>query len=351
MSYELKAPSKDTADLLAAFFRENPHAFGDIAQKIDFADISSYQPDTIGVIGYKIGFTQSEFIGPYVLPDVPCGHNEEGSYQEWDKDAFFVADDVVGIRGQVKSADAAVGWKKVSLDVHGRKTEIDPREIRAAAVAGVNLVEGRYRIPQSKVELWKEYQKAVLMTTTGSYASGSHYQSLSGTGQWTHASSDPLNEVWDKIEFVRSQIGKRPTTLWLGPKPGKALTLHPTLRALVAYGASKGAPAAPLTLETLALIFKLQVVQGDAIVKLGLEGSVGFTDCWGDNAGLTFNGPADVQSPKFGMCAVSEDYPKVIDYRNEDGAAEGAMGIKYLDCYLPVATMKSAGYWWADVSA
>lgn len=349
---QLMAPSRDTAEVLAAFFRENPHAFGDIAAKVNFAgDLSSYQPDTLGTMGYSIGFTQSEFIGGYVLPDVPCGPNEEGSYQEWDKDAFFVSDDVVPIRGSVRSADSANGWNKVTLRVHGRKTEIDPREIRAAAAAGVNLVENRYRLPQSKVELWKEYQKALLVTTTTSYASASHYQTLSGTGQWTHASSDPLNEVWDKIEFVRSQIGKRPTTLWLGPKPGKALTLHPTLRALIAYGASKGAPAAPLALETLALMFKLQVVQGDAVVKLGMEPTTGFTDVWGDNAGLSFNGPADVTSPKFGMCAVSDDYPKVIDYRNEDAGGEGSLGIKYLDCYEVVATMKAAGYWWADVSA
>jgi len=356
----LRPVTKDTAELLDAFISQYPHnplselarrASGD-AERVSFAgDLSSWQPDTVGVMDAKIGFEQSEFIGQYLLPDVPCGANEEGSYQKFDKDAFYVSDDVVTVNGSVRGTDQASGFTKVELKVHGRKATIDPREIRAAAFIGANIVEQRFSIPRSKVELWKEYQKALLFTTYTNYADSNSYSTLSGATQWTHASSDPLTAIWDKIEYIRSQIGKRPRAFWCGPKPGKALSLHPILRALIQYGADKNAPAAPIALETMALIFKLAVYQGDAIVKLSMNPGVGFTDCWGDNAGLTFTGPANVVSPKFGLCAVSVDYPKVIDFFDEDASGEGSLGVKYLDAYNPVVSMPSAGYLWMDVTA
>lgn len=319
--------------------------------RVTAAALSNYQPSTRAALPGGVGYSQSPFIATTLLPEVLASPDglEQASYPTWGKEAFFVADDIVAISAQPKATDLAVSWTNTTLDVHAKEAAIDEREMAAANAVNINIVSQKTELCRTQVETRREYLGANLLTTTSNYASSSHYETLGGTGQWSHASSAPIAAIINKAEFIRSTIGRRPNFLWLSPTAFKALRFHASITDLIKYTGQKGSPGAPASIETLAALFNMNVVVGDAVYTSSMGGA--FSDVWNDCAGLVYVESPDIVSPKFGMCLTSAGYPQVMQYRDDKRGARGSEVVRYIDAYKFVVALSSAGYLWSDVTA
>lgn len=314
------------------------------------ASLSNYQPSTVSTMG-GIGYMQSGFIGSELLPEIiasPDGQ-EQASYPVFGKEFFFSADDVIAVSGAVKRSDLALTWTSETLDVHGKQAYVDAREQRAASAVGIDIAAQKVDLVRTQVQTRKEALAAALLTATASYASASYYATLSGTTQWSHASSTPLTVIEAKKEVIRAAIGVRPNALWLSPTAYAALRFNPQIIGIVNGGATKQNPAAPVGADVLAAIFGLNVFVGDAIQTTTVGGAS--SDIWSDAAGLLYVGGNDLMSPKFGATFTAGGYPKVDSYRDETQGAEGSDVYRYSEAYKHIVTLNTAGFLWLDVTA
>lgn len=314
------------------------------------ASLSNYQPSTVSTMG-GVGYMQSGFIGSQLLPEViasPDGQ-EQASFPVFGKEMFFSADDVVAVSGAVKRSDLAITWTTAKLDVHAKEAYLDAREQRAAQAVGIDIAAQKVALARTQVETRKEVLAATLLTTTANYASATYYGTLSGTTQWSHASSAPLTAIEAKKEVVRAAIGVRPNVLWLSPTAYAALRFNAQIIGIVNGGSTKANPGAPVGADVLAAILGLNIFVGDAVKTTTVGGAS--SDVWNDCAGLLYVGGNDLMSPKFGATFTAGGFPKVVNFRDETQGAEGSEVYRYADCYAHIVTLNTAGYLWSDVTA
>ncbi len=214
----------------------------------------------------------------------------------------------------------------------------------AAAVPGIDLISLAVRRVQNVMALERESIAAGLARNAASYAA-SNKETLSGTSQWSHASSDPFTDIMDGKEVIRSQIGIRPNVLTLAPKPLTALRTHP--KVLDRLSTASDRP--PATLQQLQALFELEsIVEGAAVYHDGAA----FQDVWGKDAILAYTTPASMQdmgSPNYGYTYQLSNYPEV-----EEGYFDPNSNTWYYptkDAYQPVLVGASAGFLFKDAVA
>lgn len=214
----------------------------------------------------------------------------------------------------------------------------------AEAVPGIDLASTAVRRVQNIMALEREHKAATLARDAAKYAA-SNKKTLSGTGQWSNAASDPFTDINDAREAIRSQTGERPNVLALGPKVLTALRSHPKILDRLSTASDRP----PATIQQLQALFELQqIVEGEAVYNDGTQ----FQDVWGKDAILAFTTPASMQemgSPNFGYTYQLQDYPVV-----EEGYLDRNSNTWYYptaDAVQPVFTGPSAGFLIKDAVA
>lgn len=214
----------------------------------------------------------------------------------------------------------------------------------AEAVPGIDLASTAVRRVQNIMALERENKAATLARDDTKYAA-SNKVTLSGTSQWSDATSDPFTDINDAREAIRSQTGERPTALALGPKVLTALRSHPKILDRLSTASDRP----PATIQQLQALFELQqIVEGEAVYHDGTQ----FRDVWGNDAILAFTQPASMQemgSPNFGYTYQLQDYPVV-----EEGYLDRNTNTWYYptsDAVQPVFTGPSAGFIFKNAAA
>ena len=214
----------------------------------------------------------------------------------------------------------------------------------ARAVPGFDLQSNAVRRVQNVMALEREHMAATLARDAARYDSANK-ETLSGTSQWSHASSDPFTDIMDAKEVIRSKTGERHTVLALGPKVLTALRAHP--KVLDRLSTATDRP--PATLQQLQALFELQqIVEGEAVYHDGTQ----FQDVWGKDAILAFTIPASMQemgSPNYGYTYQLTGRPQV-----EEGYFDANTNTWYYptsDAYQPVFAGPSAGFIFKDAAA
>ncbi len=221
-----------------------------------------------------------------------------------------------------------------------------PAEVdeEARAVPGIDLQSNAVRRVQNVMALEREHMAATLARDATKYDTANK-ETLSGTSQWSHASSDPFTDIMDAKEVIRSKTGERPTVLALGPKVLTALRVHP--KVLDRLSTATDRP--PATLQQLQALFELQqIVEGEAVYHDGTQ----FQDVWGKDAILAFTTPASMQemgSPNYGYTYQLAGRPQV-----EEGYFDENTNTWYYptsDAYQPVFAGPAAGFLFKDAAA
>lgn len=214
-----------------------------------------------------------------------------------------------------------------------------PNELQEEASngPGIDLSSNAVRRVQNTMALEREKMAADLARNTARYAA-SNKETLSGTSQWTHASSDPFTDIMDAKEVIRSKTGERPNVMTLGPKVLTALRTHP--KVLDRLSTASDRP--PATLQQLQALFELQqIVEGEAVYHDGTQ----FQDVWGKDAILAYTTPAslaEMGSPSYGYTYQLEGRP-VVEEGYEDRNANSWVN-PVADARQPHLAGASAGF-------
>lgn len=244
-----------------------------------------------------------------------------------------------------KRVQFGYGSENFSLVDHRLEGSV-PVELQdeAQAVPGIDLGANAVRRVQNIMALEREKQAADLARNAALYDSANK-ATLSGTSQWSHASSDPFTAINNAREAIRSKTGERPNVLTLGPKVLTALRSNPAVMARLNIVNDK-TPASILQLQAL---FELdQIIEGQAIYHTGTA----FADVWGADAILAYATPASMQemgSPNFGYTYQLQDRPTVEEAYF--GANENTWYYPVSDAYQPVLTGPSAGFLFTAAAA
>lgn len=292
------------------------------------------------------GFKQAEFVGSALFPTVPVGQRG-GKVLSFSTEDFKLYSTQRAPGSNTKRVQYGHSSISYSLEDHGLEGVV-PEELmqEASAVPGIDLARVAIMKTQRIIGMRLEKAQADLAQTSGNYTV-SNTAALSGTDQWSHASSDPAGKIEAAKEFVRSKIGLRPNVMVMGPAVFTALMNNPQVRDRLKYTTTQS-----LTTDMLAAWFGFRrVLVGDGVYNAS-DASSDFTDIWGKNVIIAYtdmSGLADMGVPTFGYTYQLSGYPIVETPYQERNAKSWIYPVT--DVVAPVIAGNAAAYLYTTVVA
>lgn len=289
------------------------------------------------------GYSNADFVAENLFPIVGVV-KEAGKVPTFGKDAFKIVATERAIRGNSnKIAPETRSTVDYACVEHDAVYPADYREIQEDILDLQKYAAFR---AQAAVKLRCEKICADLALDAANYAS-TNKVTLSGTTQWTHASSLPIAAVRTACEAVRTQTGKRPNVMILGALAFLALQDHATITDRIKYS-----QLGVVTTELLAQIFGLKkVIVGDGVYSNDAMTAV--YDIWGDNAVLAYVPEASgemrsIYEPSYGYTLQKTGMPEVDTYLDEGGKITN---VRSTDIFIPKIVGADAGYLIKDTNA
>lgn len=290
------------------------------------------------------GYSNEMYIADKLFPIVNSP-KESGKIILFGKEHFLIYDTERALRaGSNFMKPSARTTSSFVLDEHDLAYPVDRRELKEDLL---NLEESGTLLVTEGLALKKEVVAATLATTTTTYASGNS-ATLSGAGQFSHASSTPLVTIENAIETVRAKIGRRPNTIVMGPTTYKALRFNASILDLIKYS-ERGVVTKEL-LGALVNIKPENIHIGEA-VKSDTAGT--FSDVWGDCFILAYipETPQEQRSlyvPSFAYTVAMAGYPQIDTFDTEGGKVHN---IRNTDFWKHFVVGSDAGYLMLDCVA
>ena len=284
-----------------------------------------------------LGFVHPEHIGMQLFPRVPVMVSG-GKVIEFDKSAFRLYNTSRAPGTAFKRVQFGYQGQPYALENHGLEAPV-PREHQreAGVVPGIDLatraVNGVMRINS----LILEKAQADLARDDTKY-DANHKNTLSGTDQWNdYSNSNPITDVNDAKEAIRSTTGVYPNTIEIPATVMKILTEHPKIVEKIKYS-ERGI----VTAEILAAVFDIpKVIVGKAIAFDDADASI---DVWGKDVVLAYvpDNPSGMEEPSFAYTYVMEGHPNVEVPYWEDSTKSWIYGVGYERA--PVLTGMVSGF-------
>ncbi len=228
---------------------------------------------SVALTNYAKAFRQNGLLSDVIAPRVPVGRQTD-LYHIWDR-----ADQMLNFQSERAAGDPAQKVRRtVSSDSynctsHALQAPL-PDESRAnAEQAGLgNMVseQGRVTFLQKKILLDKEYRLVSKMTTV----LVTNNDTLSGTDQWSHASSKPAVYV-EKAKKIIRRCGVRANLMVIGEAVYQALRTHATVLEQFKY-VQKGSIGVP----ELAAYFDIPRLEVAEAVKVTADANVTASTVW-----------------------------------------------------------------------
>lgn len=252
-------------------------------------------------IGYKN--PEADLIADQVLPRVPTA--KKFVYTKYDAaQGYTIPNTLVGRKSEPTMVDfggTAINDECVDYGLD----DLVPND----EIAAWEAMTERGMIPNPKAvstmllthltTLDREIRVANLVFANASYPSANK-ATLSGTSQWSHASSDPVDAILAALDVPLV----RPNTLVLGRPTWTKLRQHSKIvQAIVKQGVSGGM----VSRQAVADLFELdQIVIGSAFYNTAKKGqSPTYSRAWGKHAALLYVSAtaAQMMQPTFGFTA------------------------------------------------
>lgn len=230
-----------------------------------------------------------------------------------------------------------------ALTEHDATYPVDYREVEEDLL---NSEQFAAFMAQSAIMLKHEKACAELACNADNYPSGNKV-TLSGTTQFTHASSHPITTVRTAIEAIRGKIAKRPNTMIIGAQSFKALQDHADITDRIKYS-----QLGVVTPDLLKSLFGIQNIYIADAVYTTDDGVV--TDVFGDNIILAYvpEQKSDVNrsvfEPAFGYTLRKKLMPEADKWDEEGGKVHL---VRVTDNYAVKIVGADAGYLISDTNA
>lgn len=235
------------------------------------------------------GYSNQEFVGNRLFPIVPVAQRG-GTIIQFGKEQFILRETARAPGGNMAKANFQYTGTPYALKQHALSGSV-PIELMedAAAVPGIDLGKIAVNNVMEIIGLRLEVEQATLALNAANYAA-SNKATLSGTSQWSHASSNPAQAIRNAREAIRSLVGRYPNLLTLSAKAYAALQENTSILDRFKYTSRDS-----ITTDMLAKLFDVdEVVVGKAVYMNPATGT--FADVWGKDAVLSFSAPASLAS-------------------------------------------------------
>jgi len=286
-----------------------------------------------------LGYKNAAMVASALFPRVGID-KEAGKIPVFGKEAFKEYNTYRALRGNsnIMPVDAE-STIPVVLDEHDLAYPIDKREKADSTFDRQKIALNRV---QGAMALRHEIQCALIACTAGSYGA-SNKVTLSGTTQFSHASSTPITVVETAKNAISAAIGLEPNTMVMGGSVFNILKQHSTLLDRIKYS-MKGV----LTLDLMKEIFGIPNISvGDAIksTDAGVLSKV-----WSDFVVLAYvaQGSESEEEPSYGYDLSLKGYPQTDTYLEQGGKVEM---VRNTDIHKPVMVGADAGYLISDALA
>lgn len=257
----------------------------------------SYRPDPQRT-GISLAYTNRELIADQVLPRVPVAQ-----YQfAWNRfnlgDRFTLPDTIMGRSAEANTVQFGVTRETGMIEDHGLGCYTPEVDVEEGALIGYSPLDNNALMLTELLLLRHEKSVADQVFSLNTYPS-TQRATLSGTDQFSHASSTPYDTIMNALESVLM----RPNVIVLN-RPGLVkLRKHPQITAMLATTGSgnsetTNAAGPPVTNQQLADLFEVdRVIAGSAFVNTAGFGETPVMGrCWGNHMAMLHINP-NVASP------------------------------------------------------
>lgn len=173
----------------------------------------------------SVGYKNLKYISDELFPEVPVTKQSD-KYNIYDPtmDEFLVEGDIRAPGTDARVTDMALSRDQYYAKEHALAAPITDEE-RANQDVGVNLEMRKTKFLTGKILLGQEKQVVDQITASGALPGAT----LSGTGQWSHTSSDPQAAVDAQKTTIIKAVAQVPNTLALGYDVYEKVRRHPAV--------------------------------------------------------------------------------------------------------------------------
>lgn len=333
-----------------------PSGILDEETRAQFASPGQYRPTTRAMFPAGLGYVQAPYIGSLVLPEwesTPVGGRpkNQASYPVTGTERYEINDKPLAPGAEPDSVDIVVSFATITLEEYGGTVMVTDLERDEAAgnLANLDLDTYKLGVVQTQTETLKEKHQATAVKTTGNYASGTYYTTLSGSTQWSHASGTMIDDVAGRKRTVAKGCFEEADLLWLSPDAFTAARKNAQVLAAVQYGGDKIAPGTMVPPATLVALFNMNIAIGGARNATTPGGTP--SEIWGQDAGIVCTGNGQLLGVRFGVTGGSQAYPYQATERKALVAGRGGDKSIYTDAWKTKIVKSTAGFLWVNASA
>lgn len=258
------------------------------------------------------GYSQTELIGSLVLPEVTENQNNF-TVPVYGKDFFKVAQTLRAPGADpAKTSTEAITTIKLGLDEYSLYDTIDRLELEDGDVNKLKV----YKTKMVMQQILNGREKAIAdaVNTYANYTATTNKSTLATTTQWSHADSDPYQQIMDAKASVGKMTGVVPNQLTLGAEAWASLYSNIKLGVRLT-----NARVGIVTKEVIATFLGLDAINvGSAINRTNGANSY----IWGDNAVLHYTpkvATPNKYEPAFGYSFKRAGNPRVVESTNTFG--------------------------------
>lgn len=285
------------------------------------------------------GFTQSEFIGDALFPQVAVPLRA-GNIITFGKEDFMLYGTQRAPGESTKRVTFGYSGSPYALVDYSLEGTV-PIELVQESQNGPGIDQAAMAIRKVAriMRLRLEKAQADLARNAATYAANNK-TTLSGTSQWSDFSgtSNPIKLIETAKEAVRAAVGVRPNTVVMGAAVMAQLRQHPIVVDRMKYTGRDVA-----TTDILASLFGVdRVLVGDGI--FASDAGV-FSDIWGKDVVVAYTTPAsmaDMGAPSYGYTYNLNGYPVAEESYYDRNTKSWVYPVTRAEA--PVIASASAGY-------
>lgn len=306
-------------------------------------------PINTSLTAIALSYRNEQLIADAVLPRVGVA-TDAFKYFKFNRDeAFTVPDTKIGRKSEANMIEFGGTEVTDSTVDFGLKDAVPIKDLANAEGTPFDPL-GQASLNLSRLVLLdREVRAAAVVFGAGNYAAANK-ATLSGTGQWSHASSNPLSAILAVFDGMLM----RPNKLVLGQAVWTQLRQHAKIiEAIKGTGAGTNA-SGTVTRQQVADLLEIQeVIVGMGFVNTAKKGATAsYGRVWGKLAAAIYTEPVTSTSvTTFGFTAESGGGLRVRDWFDEKTGTDGAQIVQVVDTCKEVMPANDLGYLWTDAVA
>lgn len=243
----------------------------------------------------SLAYRNTRFVADSILPRVPVGTQDFKYLVHAVADGFTIPNTLVGRKGRVNEVEYSATETSSSTKDYGLEFVVPQADLDNAP-PNYNPLSVHTELTTDLILLDREKRVADAVFNTSNFTS-TYKTTLSGTTQWSHASSDPVNAILTALDIPMM----RPNVMVMGRAVWTKVRQHAKVVAAVFAAGGNAASGGMVSPQAFAALFELdELIIGESYYNSAKPGqTMTAARVWGKSA-LLFYRNANAQ-PQLGI--------------------------------------------------